>query len=235
MNEAVSYQPKEYFERPDGPLAKSALTDPPLQSLQSREMPGAAQNSPRLKKVLPDGNELSKSISIFLSVDEQNINGYFNTHDPAPIYMRQLSHELINYINNSVIHAKRYSVIFYRLKCTNPVNRQYAEPLMYAIRGHYSVKKKIREAEFEKFKRRTWIMLALSLVVVVICHCLSTLLLDSGYQITSGLNNGLDIFSWVILWRPIDKLLFQWNPHLKDISLLDKLSNAEALILDHEN
>ena len=43
---------------------------------------------------------------------------------------------------------------------------------------------------------------------------------------------GIDVFSWVIFWRPIDKLIFEWNPHLKDISLLNKLSSAEMLIVN---
>ena len=206
-----------------------------IQSPSVEEKKKTAGPNPGMKKVLPDGKELSKVINIYLTIDEHNINSYFNPHDPAPIYMRQLSHEMIQYINATIVNAKRYSVVFYRLKCTNAVNRQYAEPLMYAVRGHFEMKKNIRQTEFEKFKKRTWIMLALSLVVVILCHVISTFLLDTGYTITKGLNNGLDIFSWVILWRPIDKLLFQWNPHLKDICILDKLASAEALITDYEN
>jgi hypothetical protein len=38
----------------------------------------------------------------------------------------------------------------------------------------------------------------------------------------------------VILWRPIDKLIFYWNPHLKDISLMDKLATAEVIIIENE-
>jgi hypothetical protein len=235
MPEKHYIEPEHFFDVPDGPLGKiSGHVHQVLKEDTSRSKTTGSVR-PVMKKVLPSGNELSKSIHIYLTVDEQNINNYFNPHDPSPIYMRQLSHELINYLSASVIHAKIHSVIFYRLKCANQVNRQYAEPLMYAIRGHFAVKQKIREAEFEKFKRRSWVMLAISLMVVVLCHCISTFLLTSKYTITTGLNNGLDIFSWVILWRPIDKLLFQWNPYLKDISLLKKLATAESLILDYES
>jgi hypothetical protein len=37
------------------------------------------------------------------------------------------------------------------------------------------------------------------------------------------------VFSWVILWRPIDKLIFHWNPYLKEISLLHKMANATVI------
>jgi len=44
----------------------------------------------------------------------------------------------------------------------------------------------------------------------------------------------MDIFSWVILWRPIDTLIFNWNPYLKEICLLDKLENAEVIRIQNE-
>lgn len=49
----------------------------------------------------------------------------------------------------------------------------------------------------------------------------------------SAVTNSLDVLSWVTLWRPIDKLVFQWNPFLKEISILDKLINAEIIIIDN--
>jgi hypothetical protein len=110
----------------------------------------------------------SKPVSIFLTLNRQTITGYFNDHDPAPIYMRQISHELEQYIMDSAEPAKRYSAIFYKLKCTSEVDKQYAEPLIYAIRRHFTEKKLIREKDFERFKKRTWMLLAISLAAVKI-------------------------------------------------------------------
>src|SRR5687768_4821426 len=101
-------------------------------------------------------------ISIYLSVDMHTLNGYFNAHDPSPIYKRQLSHHLEEYIKASVANAKRYTAIFYKLKCSNEVDKQYTEPLMYAIRSHYSSKKLRRIKEFKKFKFKTWMLLFIS-------------------------------------------------------------------------
>lgn len=175
---------------------------------------------------------LPKSVDIFLAADRETINGYFNAHDPAPIYKRQLSHALDSYIATCVEPAKRYTVIFYKLKCNSELDKQYAEPLMYAIRRHFAHKLEIKEKEFRKFKRRTWALLACSLAVVMLCQGVVPLVLNEEHRIHSGLSNSLDVFSWVILWRPIDKLIFYWNPHLKDISLLKRLSNAEMILID---
>ena len=73
-------------------------------------------------------------------------------------------------------------------------------------------------------------LLFVSLTVVMICHGLVPMLLSDEQGFSSALRNGLDIFSWVILWQPIDKLVFQWNPHLKEISIMNRLANAEVII-----
>lgn len=176
-------------------------------------------------------NSLPKKINIFISVDVPTISTYFNAHDPAPLYKRQLSHQFEQYIMNSVAHAKRFSIIFYKLKCSNEIERQYTQPLMYAIKRHFTEKKALREAEFRRFKKRSFILLAMSLLVIALCHGVFPLILNSNNQIETIILTSADIFSWVILWKPIDKLIFDWNPHLKDISILDKLSTAEVMII----
>lgn len=174
---------------------------------------------------------LAKKINIFISVDVQTINTYFNAHDPAPLYKRQLSHQFEQYILNSVAHAKRYSIIFYKLKCSNEIERQYTQPLMYAIKRHFAEKKVLRQIEFDRFKRRSFTLLGLSFIVIILCHGVFPFLLNANDHLQTIILTSLDVFSWVILWRPIDKLIFDWNPHLKDISILDKLSNAEMMII----
>lgn len=175
----------------------------------------------------------SSRISIFLSVDQQAINDYFNVHDPAPIYKRQLSHAFEHYIMTTILAAKRHSVFIYKICYKKEEDKEYIDPLLYAIRGHFTEKKMHKEAEFEKFKRRTYALLFVSLGVVMACQGLVPLLLHVEHRIHSGLSNSLDVFAWVVLWRPIDKLIFSWNPYLKDISIMDRLAKAEVILIDN--
>ncbi len=179
-------------------------------------------------------NPDSKSINVFLTLDQGVVDGYFNKHDPSPIYKRQLSHQFENYIMASVNAAKIYSVIFYKLKCTKEIDKQYGEPLLYAIRRHFLVKKQEREKEFTKFKRRNFLVLTVSVVAAILFHALIPIFFKEDHQVPEGLINSLDVFSWVILWHPIDELMFNWNPHLKDINLLKKLATAESIIIENE-
>jgi uncharacterized membrane protein len=195
---------------------------------------GFLQSRVHFKLPTAMSKSLTKKINVFLSVDFQNINSYFNAHDPAPLYKRQINHKLEEYIMTSVATTKRYSVIFYKLKCISSVDKQYAEPLMYAIHRHFAMKKAIREEKFQRFKRKNSILLCVSLMIVIFSQAFLPLLIPAGLRIHDGLKNCLDVFSWVILWRPIYELIFEWNPHLKEISILNKLATAEVIIIDKE-
>ena len=140
-----------------------------------------------MSESLPDG------INIFLTVDVNTINDYFNSNDPAPIYKRLLSQQLEEYIRGTVASAKRYSVIFYKFKCNNELDKQYAQPLMYAIRRHYSLKMAKRKKEFERFKVRSWALLAVSVAVGLITQGFVPMLIDSGAGSGSSMEEQKDI------------------------------------------
>jgi hypothetical protein len=176
----------------------------------------------------------TKIINIYLKVDPKTIQDYFNENDPAPLYKRQLSHKLEQYINTASCSVKRYSVVFYKFKCNTELDKQYTEPLIYAIRRHFADKQQIREKEFSRFKKRTWMLLLVSLSIVICFQGFLIVSLNENHRIQSGLGNIMDVFSWVVLWQPFDKLLFHWNPHLKDISLLKNLATAEVIIIENE-
>src|ERR1700733_1411252 len=175
-----------------------------------------------------------KTINIYVTLDQLAIEGYFNPHDPAPIYKRQLNYHFGLYIMENVALFKRYDVIFYKFKYGNEIDKQYAEPMMYAIRRHFNELKEHKIKNFEKYKRRNITMLIASTLVVMLFHILLPLVLTSEKGISSAFTNSLDVFSWVILWHPIDELVFNWNPHLAEINLFNKLATAELIIIENE-
>jgi hypothetical protein len=179
---------------------------------------------------------LSKKVNIFLSLDRDILKSYYNRQDPAPLYKRQLSHEFEQYVMDCIRTAKRDSSISYKISYRNESDKQYAEPLVYALRRHFANAKAVMTNEFENFKRRTYMLLFVSISVVMICHLVLPLLLKGEENsFHSGLSNSLDVFSWVILWKPIDRLIFYWNPFLKDIGMFEKLEKAEMVLTEIED
>jgi hypothetical protein len=175
-------------------------------------------------------NMLLKRITIFLTVDECTIDSYFNVHDPSPVYKRQLNQDFENYITSSIVAIKRYSTLRFKLVCNKESDKQYVEPLIHAVRRHFSIQKSIKESEFLKFKKSSYKLLGFSLTIVMFCQFFLATIIKGNEGLHSMFGNALDVFSWVILWKPIDKLIFFWNPFLKEISILDRLINAEVII-----
>jgi hypothetical protein len=174
-------------------------------------------------------------VSIFLTVDSESITKYFNSHDPAPLYSRQLSHEFQEYLTTSVAGNRRYSVIDYKVFCGESSSMKFlVEPLMQTIRRHFLIKKRLKETEFYKFKKRNYTLLFISILIVMFCQGVMPRLFNEDHRIHSMFSNAIDIFSWVILWKPIERLIFYWNGYLKDILLFDKMANATVNVIENE-
>src|SRR6185503_18900434 len=144
---------------------------------------------------------LATNFSIYIKLDEQTVHDYFNHHDPAPLYKRQLGHEFEQYIYNSLLTSKRNAVIKYQVICLEYSDKRFIEPVTQAIRSHFNLKKYLKEEEFKKFKRRTFKLLILCLSLVFTLQCLLPIViktLSMNDSIASSFHNIVDVFSWVI-------------------------------------
>ena len=176
-------------------------------------------------------NTASKSVNIFLSLDNNVLKGYFNPHDMSPLYKRQLSVRFEQYIAQSIKSCKRHDPIFFKLNSKDKLDEQFADPLMYAIRRHFTIKKELEVKAFAKFKRRNYGTLLVSLMIVSGLNLLLPILIDEKTASRFGMAHFIDVFSFIIFYHPLTELLFNWNPHLKRINILNKLIKAEAIIV----
>jgi hypothetical protein len=171
---------------------------------------------------------LSKRISIFLSIDRKTVNNYFNAHDNSTLYKRQLRFDFEQYLEGLLANYKRHTLICYKVTCKKE-DEDLVKPFMHAVRRHFYMLEKQKRSEFQKFKKRNYKLLCLSMMAVMFFHGVLPIIFPPELSIEPTVLNTLDVFSWVILWRPIDKLIFHWNPYLKEISLLHKMANATVI------
>jgi hypothetical protein len=66
------------------------------------------------------------------------------------------------------------------------------------------------------------------------CQGVLPLLFGQDHRIHSMFSNAIDVFSWVVLWKPIERLIFYWNPFLRDILLYKRIQNAKVKIVESE-
>jgi hypothetical protein len=86
-----------------------------------------------------------------------------------------------------------------------------------------------KQGEFERFKRRNYIVLFVGLSIILLSHLVIPMLIKDNGGIGSAILTGIDIFSWVMMWQPLDNLIFHWNSYLKDISTVKKLTEASIV------
>jgi hypothetical protein len=172
----------------------------------------------------------TRKISVYLKIDENSINEYFNPHDPARLDKRQLGHDFQEYLNAAIA-----PIIDYKIFCSESGGMRFmVDPLMRTIRRHYKIQKLLKENEFRKFKRKNYVLLLISILIVMFCQGVLPNLFGQDHRIHSMFSNAIDVFSWVVLWKPIERLIFYWNPFLKEILLFDKMQNAKVNIIESE-
>ena len=163
---------------------------------------------------------VTSKITIYLKIDDNSITDYFNPHDPARLDKRQLGHDFQDYLNASIACAGRHTIIDYKIFCSDSGSMRFMiDPLMRTIRRHYQIQKKLKETEFRKFKRKNYVLLVISFLIVMFCQGILPNLFGQDHRIHSMFSNAIDVFSWVVLWKPIERLIFYWNPFLKEILL----------------
>ena len=175
---------------------------------------------------------VSKKIDLFLSVSRGSLNDYFNPHDPSPIYKKQLHHDFVKYMTAALTTYTRHTALRFKVSC-NKEDKELIEPFMQALRRHYAIQQQLIAKEFATFKKRSFKLLFMSLAMVMMCHGLLPLILPEAHGIGATVMNSFDVFSWVILWKPIDRLIFGWNPYLKEIYMYDKLINCEVIVMEY--
>ena len=178
-------------------------------------------------------NPLPDKIDIFLIVSPEAVEEHFNKNDPAPLYKRQLSHAFEEYINKTRAPARRNTVFEYKVTCQKDEYRQYTEPLMYAVKRHFANVMLARQGDFERFKKRNYIILSVGLLIILLSHILIPMIIRDSGGVESAILTGVDIFSWVMMWQPIDNLLFHWNSHLKEINTIKKLTEAKVVYTEN--
>jgi hypothetical protein len=177
----------------------------------------------------------TRKISVFLKIDENSLKDYFNPHDPARLDKRQLGHDFQDYLNASIACAGRNTLIDYKIFCSESGSMRFmVDPLMRTIRRHFQIQKQIKELEFQKFKKKNYVLLFISFCIVMFCQGVLPDLFGQDHRIHSMFSNAIDVFSWVILWKPIERLIFYWNPFLKEILLFDKMQHAKVNIIESE-
>jgi len=147
-----------------------------------------------------------------------NVEQLFDNRDPAPFRERDLDPDLIEYLmaaSEDLAGHGRFRIIVWL-----PVAREH-DDVSPAVRAHFGYELE-RLDRRRRTQRRTGQVAAL-LGITAMVGLLTLAKVAANVPI---LHEGLVILSWIILWRPIETLLYEWLPAHRQRKLLRQLHDA---------
>lgn len=153
----------------------------------------------------------------------------FDARDPAPFRERDLDDDFVEYIVASVREfniSTPLKIVIYidEHASTDPGKDSIRE----AIRGYFIYKIDLQTGELKAFAKRAQFFLVIGLLVLGLCISIAQSLTVPNPPGALGiLREGIVIFGWVSIWKPIELILFDWYPLWETLRYYKKLISTE--------
>jgi len=159
-----------------------------------------------------------------IDVKLQNVEQLFDNRDPAPFRERDLDPDLADYLldaGEDLFAEDKLRVVFWLEKPCPPIE------IEEAFRAHFEYAIE-RVRRLRRRRRRTGqVSLTIGIVLVVALIALSQFVGTTiGGSLGAGLREGLVISCWVVMWRPIETLVYDWIPQRHERQVTEKLLTA---------
>jgi hypothetical protein len=153
-----------------------------------------------------------------------SIENIFDNRDPAPFRERDLDPDLVEYLVAAAedLAGRKLRIVFWLDK---PCQPSEVEPAFHA---HFAYELE-RIDRVRKRNRRTGQIALVFAVVLIIALMALAQLLGSLVQNTigAGLKEGLMISCWVLMWRPVEVLVYDWIPWRRERRVFRMLLAAQ--------
>jgi hypothetical protein len=153
-----------------------------------------------------------------------SVEQLFDNRDPAPFRERDLDPDLVEYLVDAAEDLAALGP--FRLVLWFSATRPGAD-VDPAIRAHFEYELQRLERHRRRQRRTGTLALVLGVVLLVVLLSIAQLLkaVPSG-GVRDAIREGLVIFSWVVLWRPVDTLIYEWLPLHRQRKLMTRLHDA---------
>lgn len=153
----------------------------------------------------------------------------FDARDPAPFRERDLDDDFVEYITTS---AREFSsstplkvVIYIEEKESTTLPR---DSIREAIHSYLNYRIDVQRSDLKSYIKRAQLFLLIGLIVLVICISVAQSLKIPAPPGPIGiLREGIVIFGWVSIWKPIELILFDWYPLYERLRFYKKLRDTE--------
>ncbi|MFZ3230991.1 MAG: hypothetical protein WA160_12355 [Pseudobdellovibrio sp.] len=153
----------------------------------------------------------------------------FDARDPAPFRERDLDDHFVEYImasaNEFSTNTALKIVIYIEETETAELPR---DSIREAIHSYLSYRIDLQRSELKTFMKRAQLFLLIGIFILILCLSVAQSLV---IPIPPGpigiLRDGIVIFGWVSIWKPIELILFDWYPLFEKLRFYKKILGTE--------
>lgn len=157
----------------------------------------------------------------------------FDARDPSPFHERDLDNSFVTYLTaraeEQLARSKPFRI---QIDIDERDPHLDEDKIITATRSFFDYQIDLKRLEFSRTLRMARLFLMIGLFTLVICLFVASLLKDiESLFIQTTLREGVVIFGWVSLWKPLELFLFDWYPIYSHIRLYKKIYTAPMTVV----
>ncbi len=161
-----------------------------------------------------------------IDIKVATIDHLFDRRDPAPFRDRDLDDDLSEYLLDASedLHKEpRIRVVFWlEAHCAS-------DEISTAYHAHFQFVLERLARTRKRTRRFGQVAMMIAIAILVASFSLSRVVTQFvGGSLGEGLKEGLVIFSWVVMWRPVELLIFDWIPVRRERAVIRRLVDARV-------
>jgi hypothetical protein len=161
-----------------------------------------------------------------IEITLREVRQLFHTLDPAPFYEKDIDDNAEQYLLEACREARSHRQL--RLVVHLPekeMRSEAARTLPSAVNNYFAYRQREQRLDILRLLHQGMISLVIGLLFLVACLALRrTLIASSAIADRTIINEGLLILGWVAMWRPMEMLLYDWWPMVRQRALLRRLA-----------
>ncbi|HEY1080085.1 MAG TPA: hypothetical protein VGE46_08300 [Bdellovibrio sp.] len=152
----------------------------------------------------------------------------FDARDPSPFHERDLDDNFVEYLLACAAEHPIKANFKIVLHIEEKPSDLDSATIKNSIQRYFSYQANLTRGTLRSFLKRAQLFLVIGLATLFICLTIAqTLRKYSSDNLLLILSEGVVIFGWVSLWKPIELMMFDWIPILEKSRIFKKISQSE--------
>lgn len=156
----------------------------------------------------------------------------FDLRDPAPFREKDLDENFTGYLEAYLDEVSTRRPLKIQVYIEKPSQYIKEKIIQEAIHDYFKYQIVIKRGQLSKNMKTAQLFLLIGISVLFTCLGIAQWLLKENLPtVGSTLREGVIIFGWVSMWKPLELLLFDWYPIYDRIRVYRRLSEAKIDVI----